>query len=119
MTDFRQVMQMMKSTLTIGLFTAIGAIGINQRIPRVISNLYDGEETKHKIVQFILLWILLMQGGGGMNVLFSFVVAAVFFGTMEILLKKQDKEDGAASKESLDSGEAVAAYMRRRGRRRV
>ena len=89
-SNVSQIMSTLRNTFTLALFTAVGAAGVNQRIPKVISQLWDGEELRHKVVQFILLWVLIMQGGGGMQIFYSFIVAAIYFGVMEFLLHRED-----------------------------
>ena len=82
-----EVMKVFKDRrFIVSMFTAIGAFGGFPTPPAFVANLLQ-----NKVVQFLVLWILIAQGGGGMDLKFAGVMAAIFYGVNELLKNMEAK----------------------------
>lgn len=60
--------------LIVATATVIGAWGGFPESPQLFKDL-----TKHKLVQYMLVFVLLYQGGGGQDIVLSLLITLVFF----------------------------------------
>jgi len=67
---------------TIAIATALGAYGGFPSAPEWWSDL-----SKHKWFQFMTLWILILQGGGGGEYVWTTVITTIIFSVMELSKK--------------------------------
>ena len=58
----------------LAIFTALGAYGGFPKAPE-----WWNKITEYQIVQFLILWILVYQGGGNQEILWSLVVALIIY----------------------------------------
>lgn len=68
------------ASLTLPLFTATGAFGGMPTPPKLFSDL-----AKQVWFQWLMVWVLVMQGGGGMDVTLSTITVVVTFIIVRIL----------------------------------
>ena len=71
----------------VALMTAFGAFGGFPSPPRFLQGQFI-----QPVFQFLALWVLVMQGGGSMDPLFSFVVSAVVMGLLHLIKYMEDKK---------------------------
>ena len=62
------------------LLTAIGSLGGFQDPPKFLKNAYAS-----RFFQFLLLFVLVLQGGGGMQFMPSFIFSVCFYGLIELI----------------------------------
>lgn len=68
------------ATLTLPLFTATGAFGGMPPAPKIFQEL-----SKQLWFQWLMVWVLVMQGGAGMNVTLATVTVIVAFVLVRVL----------------------------------
>tara|TARA_B100001093_G_scaffold514635_1_gene589116 strand:- start:365 stop:709 length:345 start_codon:yes stop_codon:yes gene_type:complete len=99
---------------TTAIFTALGAYGVNMIIPDKISEMWTGDTMSKKMVRYGLLFVLVMQGGGNMNVQNSLVITLMIAAFNEFMLKRQ--ADAAAANAAATATQFVRRARRRRRR---
>lgn len=79
------------NTLTLPLFTALGAFGGMPTPPAIFNDL-----SKQMWFQWLMVWVLVMQGGAGMNVTLATVTVVVFFILVRVseMVYKSNKKEG-------------------------
>jgi hypothetical protein len=75
-------------TVAVAVATAIGAWGGFPTPPKKIQDFFDDNE----IVRYILVWILIWQGGSDQNWKLATVVTLVLYGVAH-LVKEKDEDD--------------------------
>ena len=71
----------------VALMTAFGAFGGFPSPPQFLQGQFI-----QPVFQFLALWVLVMQGGGSMDPVFSFVVSAVVMGLLHLIKYMEAKK---------------------------
>ena len=74
------------------IFTGIGIYGVGIQTPKKLEKLWKGEQWYNKLMQYFLVFVLIMQGGGEMSIWLSVIITLLFVLINESMLAAEKAE---------------------------